>query len=424
VNNGFDGLLITFDHSVFYKDNRLSNWQPFINGLPRNSYSDAFVLDSIQKFRLGTRGRGFWESYWYDASQAPVADFISDKDSVCPGGAVKFYDNSLNHGPGFTPIYNWTFQGGLPSTSVQANPLVIYNSIGTFNVSLTISNVNGTDSITRAGYIEVKSPLTVSVPFSQDFEGMIPPPLWEFIPSYKQFHFLSWNQLNPGGYGSSLYSLVCRNSVATTSNDNFRVTMPQVDLSGLQNPILHFDRAYAMDTVNADTLKVYYTLDCGDTRYYLYSKGGMNLSTAPPTHYSFGPDSSQWATDTIVLTGLPGILQIGFEVFGYQGNWLYLDNINITEGLATSIQQVHYDAGKLQVYPVPANDKVYIEVSSGTTSIVSVRIINSMGQIVSNGTVENGVVSEFNTSDYPPGIYKVRADFPDGILSRSLLLIK
>ena len=41
--------------------------------------------------------------------------------------------------------WSWTFDGGTPATSTLQNPTVTYNTLGTYNVSLTASNSAGSD---------------------------------------------------------------------------------------------------------------------------------------------------------------------------------------------------------------------------------------------------------------------------------------
>ena len=57
----------------------------------------------------------------------------------------------------YTPTtWTWTFTGGTPSTFVGANPPPItYNTAGTYNVQLVVSNVNGTDTELKTSYITV-----------------------------------------------------------------------------------------------------------------------------------------------------------------------------------------------------------------------------------------------------------------------------
>jgi uncharacterized repeat protein (TIGR02543 family) len=82
----------------------------------------------------------------------PVADFTADKTTVEVGNSVQFTDLSTN-----TPTsWSWTFNGGTPSSSTNQNPLITYNTIGTYTVSLTVSNAVGSDTETKTNYITVQ----------------------------------------------------------------------------------------------------------------------------------------------------------------------------------------------------------------------------------------------------------------------------
>ena len=51
--------------------------------------------------------------------------------------------------------WEWTFAGGTPGTSTQQNPLVTYNTPGTYTVTLIATNINGSDTETKVNYITV-----------------------------------------------------------------------------------------------------------------------------------------------------------------------------------------------------------------------------------------------------------------------------
>jgi PKD repeat protein len=51
--------------------------------------------------------------------------------------------------------WDWTFNGGTPSTSTQQNPLITYNTPGVYTVTLTATNINGSDTETKVNYITV-----------------------------------------------------------------------------------------------------------------------------------------------------------------------------------------------------------------------------------------------------------------------------
>ncbi len=85
--------------------------------------------------------------------QPPVANFSANVTTVAVGGSVQFTDLSTN-----TPTsWSWAFEGGTPAASTAQNPVVTYNTAGTYNVTLTATNSAGSDSETKIDYITVTS---------------------------------------------------------------------------------------------------------------------------------------------------------------------------------------------------------------------------------------------------------------------------
>ena len=85
------------------------------------------------------------------SAKPPVCSFTADKTSIAKKGVVNFTDQSTN-----TPtLRKWTFTSGTPSTSSVANPTITYTTAGSFAVKLVVSNADGSDSLTKTGYITV-----------------------------------------------------------------------------------------------------------------------------------------------------------------------------------------------------------------------------------------------------------------------------
>ena len=85
----------------------------------------------------------------------PVAAFTPDVESGCAPLTVNFTDNSTN----FPQTWTWDFDG---TTSSEQNPSHIFSEPGTYNVSLTVSNLDGSDIATMI--ITVYANPTVIVP--------------------------------------------------------------------------------------------------------------------------------------------------------------------------------------------------------------------------------------------------------------------
>ncbi|MDC1162588.1 GEVED domain-containing protein, partial [Tenacibaculum sp.] len=91
---------------------------------------------------------------------APVANFNANRRTLDEGGVVRFTDTSSND-----PVsWNWTFEGGTPTTSTSQTPNIRYNKAGTYQVVLTVTNAGGNDSETKVGYITVKKVVITPTP--------------------------------------------------------------------------------------------------------------------------------------------------------------------------------------------------------------------------------------------------------------------
>ena len=90
-------------------------------------------------------------------TQPPVASFTASATGICVGQSVTFTDTSTN----IPSAWTWTFTGGTPNSSIVQNPVITYNTAGTYAVTLVAANFNGTDTVTQTGYITVTAYPTV-----------------------------------------------------------------------------------------------------------------------------------------------------------------------------------------------------------------------------------------------------------------------
>jgi choice-of-anchor B domain-containing protein len=93
----------------------------------------------------------------------PIAEFSSINTSGCAPFTVQFQDLS----DGEPDAWAWNFPGGTPETSTERNPVVVYNAPGSYEVSLAISNIAGSDNIFYPDYIEVGEGPAAGFTYSQ-----------------------------------------------------------------------------------------------------------------------------------------------------------------------------------------------------------------------------------------------------------------
>jgi PKD repeat protein len=81
-----------------------------------------------------------------------AADFTANVTTIFEGQSVNFTDLST----GSPTAWSWTFTGGTPGTSSVQNPQnIVYNTAGTYTVTLTASKTGSSDTETKTGYITV-----------------------------------------------------------------------------------------------------------------------------------------------------------------------------------------------------------------------------------------------------------------------------
>lgn len=88
----------------------------------------------------------------------PIANFGTLDTNICIGDCISFVDSSAN----FPTNWTWYFPGSDSASSNVQNPSnICYNTVGSFDVKLVVTNASGADSITFVNYITVNTLPTV-----------------------------------------------------------------------------------------------------------------------------------------------------------------------------------------------------------------------------------------------------------------------
>lgn len=260
----------------------------------------------------------------------PVARFQADNVFICPGQTVNFSDLSVGPAASWT----WVFQGGSPSTATVQNPAVTYANPGAYEVSLTIFNGAGNDSRTEIAYITVVDALPP--PVAEGFETVLPS---------------DWAIANADGGGTwTITDTTAHTGTQCITMDNWsfpaggttdELSTRIIDLSTFSAADFTFDYSYQRGSFKLDTLNVYISPDCGATWNLEWTKGGADLSTVVGTNFfsRFVPtDTSEWDNVALDLTSYLGSdgVKVRFENRGYNGQSLYIDNINLSGIVSTT----------------------------------------------------------------------------------------
>ena len=92
------------------------------------------------------------KSNYISVSSEITASFSANQTNIVTEQSVQFTNSSAG-----STSWEWEFEGGTPSTSTQQNPVIKYNTEGTFNVKLTAKNGSSEDVELKNDYIKVSA---------------------------------------------------------------------------------------------------------------------------------------------------------------------------------------------------------------------------------------------------------------------------
>ena len=142
-----DTLYVVGTPEIIYKStNGGISWS---NDYPQSTYNNAFYDIAITS--NGTTWVCGSQGVLMRKYQLIQANFTANPTGACKGDSVQFTSTST----GSNLAYSWHFEGGSPSASAAENPKVLYDSLGSFGVKLTISDGALSDSLYKPDYIIV-----------------------------------------------------------------------------------------------------------------------------------------------------------------------------------------------------------------------------------------------------------------------------
>lgn len=319
--------------------------------------------------------------------------------------------------------YNWT--GSLNTSQVASVTLGnIALPAGSHTLTVTVSNPNnGTDG--NAANNTTVSTFTFTVigtamlPLAEGYQSTPFPALnWEISNPNGD---VTWARSTTVGNGSSASMFVDNFNTDTDGKTDSYIT-PVLDFSSVTAPAsVTFDVAYARySSTYSDTLGVYITTDCGVTWTQVFIKGGTTLATAPDNTNAFTPNASQWRTETVNLNSYIGQASVRIAVrnIGGYGNFLYVDNINITVG---SLDVNNLSTAAPAVYPNPSAGGMFtVDFSQTPVAAVQWSVLNVAGQTVKAGQQNNPTLMPLDLSVLAPGVYFLQIQTDAGVSTQKI----
>ncbi len=375
------------------------------------------VLDGFRLPLQSSNGLG-------DGTEVPYTNFTSNKTEVIVGGDVEFF--SLAAG---ATSWHWTFAGGTPSSSSDEDPIVTYNSVGTYDVTLVATNANGDSTLTITDYIEViEAPecYLYTENYNNGTNTMHPNPggpgyitghndfydigkaeFFEQINPYDQiistkYYFADANNTTPGR------KIVCKIWDGSTGEPGTELASKDLLISDIVTDVGNFDTTTVTwdSPVNVtDDFFVGFTMDydgsIADNFVGLYANA--DGETTPTTAWEQFSDNS-WAPFSDAFSWQINISMAIFPV--------------MKESSVTGIDPAVNSLG-IFLYPNPADKS--IKIKSEGSDIQRVEISSALGLTAATHRTSSKDIS-IDISNLASGIYLVTIHTNKGVVTQRLVV--
>jgi PKD repeat protein len=348
---------------------------------------------------------------------APKAEF-NHSPVTCVGNNFSFTDLSYN-----ATATSWLWSSpSAANTSTLQNGTLSFTASGIASVKLKVGNAFGEDSITKQVLIVLAGPNSGTLNITQGFETVFPDNNWiATIPQYG------------GGFITNTVTAATGTNCAWVNNffDNpngaVSIYSPMYDLQNIINvPQFSFKYAYAQKNAsNNDALKVFASINCGNTWTQLFSKSGAQLSTTGTviTSAYLAPQPSEWVTEVLSLGSYVGNPTVAFKIeftpfASGPGNNVFIDDINVS-GIV-SVKENNSILNGVEVFPNPTTGMLNFKLGMINDKNLRVQLLNSLGQILIDENLGQNL--SFNIQNFPAGIYFMKLSSTEG--SKMVKIIK
>jgi PKD repeat protein len=366
--------------------------------------------------------------------QAPVADFSASATTVPTGTVVAFTDLSSNTPTGWTwsitPGTGWSWSVGNASTQ---NPSVLFSTIGTYTVSLTATNLQGSDAETKTSYITVTdgsvqtcdtlhypmpgTPVLYSdqgggyVAGNNSYGDLIKAEYFATYAPYTEIEavYLWFGKVTDGGSTTNITINVYNNGGTSGAPGTVigTATVPMSTLLTNFNASAMTGVAFASPITITGPFYIGVVLpqSPGDTLAFVSNTDG---DTSPGTAWEQFSDGTSWYAMSVSGT-----------------SW----GINVSLGIfpivctATVSTPENSNLENVVIYPNPANDVLNINMINYGKGNVKVDIYNAMGELVKSINSTSQML-QVDMTDQSSGVYYVTLVSDKGTVTRQVSIIK
>lgn len=339
------------------------------------------------------------------------ADFSVNTRMICAGDTITFDDQSYSN----VTSWNWSFEGGDPSSSSEQNPEIVFDQPGVYQVTLEAGDGVSTVSETKEEFITVLPEVGEPLPFSEGFEEIssLPSDFW-FLDNDN--NDITWEIMqNIGSTGSQSIGIENFNKPA---DETERIMSNVISIpEGSEVVYISYKVAYSqIQDGDNDRLRLFVSPDCGELWSLRDQSTGSSMAAGDPQFGYFVPESDdEWITEVIDNTPdfyLTDQFRIMFEFSSDGGNNIYIDDINIAlEDVSGEREIVNVD---LELFPNPASSQATLDFALDRSGFADIAIYDLSGRrvrTISKGELGAGVHRlQIDTDDLSKGMYLIRME--------------
>jgi hypothetical protein len=328
---------------------------------------------------------------------------------------------------GTVQTYNWT--GSLATyaeTAISLSELTIGEGNHILNIYTSLPNgAADEDTSNDVMSMEFIYYEPFDAPVTESFESLFPPRGWDIV---NPDNGSTWEKTTTAAKtGSGSVRISNFDNAVVGERDYLR--MPTVNIAGADSAFISFQVAAATYTSVStqsnvwDTLQVLISTDCGQTYTSIYKKWGPGLVTRnAATRVAFTPTSNEWRMEQINISNYidRGEVLIAFLNSNGNENDIFLDDVNVR----TVVVNPNLKEAGFLVSPNPTTGIFSVQFYPHPAGLKSVSVYNVAGQKIAERLITGAVttnVYDFNLTNYSAGLYIIKAEFEDRVLTKKIV---
>lgn len=368
---------------------------------------------------------------------APKAEFASQFGTytVCSGSSLSMRDFSFN---GTISNYNWSTNsaGAIIASPNASNTNITFNTVGTVNVSLTVSNSSGSSTKMRQVFVRNGAP-GITSPTFESFEVDTVPQGW--LVTNPNNNSSRWVQTDLAAY-DGIHSFYI-DGLNAGANQTDILETPVIDIASNTNKAFLIAVAYAQSSATyTDQLFIDGSNDCGGTwkNIATLSAAQMRTNSGGITSMAWFPQfTSDWKiydigaypvwTSDFISAPSAKIRFRFLESAPGNGNNIFIDAINLfnaSSGVGINeLTKLH----KFSVYPNPTNAETNVRFNMSDEASVKLSVNDILGKPVETLVQSNLKSGEHNftinkNNTLSKGIYFVNLEVNGARMTQKLVI--